>query len=310
MFTPQSSIASAKVIASSILPSGVRVDTLQLHYWRGIHSELLTHRDFSRNASSSRAIPIQTMLLRDEAYIPRFKKNKPGMSPGAYLADEEQIAAEAVWREALEACKKAAATLSAKDGLNIHKQWPNRMLEWFGFIDVLVTSTRWSNWDALRMHPDAQDEIRFLAEDMHAARSNVRPRHLKPGEWHTPYVTEEDEYQLAKMVRDQRLPDDAREVLSILASCRDLEMVPAQVLLTLAVSAARACRVSYAKLDGSPTTVADDMKRYLLLAKSAPLHASPLEHQCRDLTMFDPARLQGNLVGTVQFRKCLPNEVM
>lgn len=312
MMTPKENISTAKIIASSIFPNGQRVDTLQLRYWRPVHGELMTHRDFSRNGASGRAVPVQSVLVRNETYVPRFKHNQSGMSPAEYLSDEDQAIAEQVWMEAVEACRRAAAVLSAKEGLNIHKQWPNRMIEWFGWIDVLVTSTRWSNWDALRMHPDAQDEIRYLAEAMYEARRTAQVRVLKPGEWHLPYVTEQDREDVAKMVRDETYTASDRvcRVLSRLTTTAHLRTLSYETLILLAISAARACRVSYAKMDGTPSTIEDDMRRFLLLAESEPLHASPLEHQCRGLTNWDPQEWQGNLRGAVQFRKLIPNECL
>lgn len=310
MFTPKEEASTAKVIASSILPNGVRVDTLQLRYWRPIHGEFMTHRDFSRNGASGRAVPVQSVLERNETYVPQFKHNKPGMQPGDYLSAEKQAEAEKVWLKAVNACREAAAYLADKNSLNVHKQWPNRMIEWFGWIDVLVTSTRWSNWDALRMHPEAQDEIRFLAEAMYEARAKAKPRFLKPGEWHTPYVREEEIEQVRRLFLDHGddLPDDIREALRLM-DVRDMDGVSGAQKILLAISAARACRVSYAKMDGTPAKLHDDMRRFLLLTQSEPMHASPLEHQCRALTMFDSKSLQGNLIGTVQFRKTFPFEV-
>lgn len=311
MMTPSEDISTAKIIASSIFPNGVRVDTLQARYWRPIHGELMTHRDFSRNGASGRAVPVQSVLARNETYVPRFKHNQSGMQPAEYLSPEAQAAAEKIWMDAANYCRDAARTLSAKDGLNIHKQWPNRMIEWFGWIDVLVTSTRWSNWDALRMHPDAQDEIRLLAERMYQARAEVQPRLLKEGEWHLPYVLDEDREAIAKIARDG-LYENSDRMMAVLGKLNVpfMRSVSYENKLLLAVSAARACRVSYAKMDGTPSTIEDDMRRYLLLAGGEPLHASPLEHQCRQKGAFDSPEHQGNLRGVVQFRKLIPNECL
>ena len=73
---------SAKVICDSLSPSGVRLTTMELNYHRFIHSEFMTHRMFSRNASSSRAIPIEKMITSVESSpaIPIYwGKNQPGM---------------------------------------------------------------------------------------------------------------------------------------------------------------------------------------------------------------------------------------
>ena len=53
---------SAKIIADSINPRGTRITTFELEYPRIIHSELMTHRMFSRNSASSRAIPVAKVI--------------------------------------------------------------------------------------------------------------------------------------------------------------------------------------------------------------------------------------------------------
>ena len=74
---------SVKVIADSISAhTKQRITTLELEYPRFIHAELMTHRVFSRNSSSSRAIPIQTMInhIKATTAIPiHWGKNQSGM---------------------------------------------------------------------------------------------------------------------------------------------------------------------------------------------------------------------------------------
>ena len=53
---------TVKIIADSVAPSGKRLTTMLLRYPRFIHAELMTHRTFSRNASSSRAIPVKKII--------------------------------------------------------------------------------------------------------------------------------------------------------------------------------------------------------------------------------------------------------
>ena len=62
----------AKIIADSINPQGDRITTFLLTYPRFIHSELLTHRVFSRNSASSRAIPFEKMvkMVEEDPFIP------------------------------------------------------------------------------------------------------------------------------------------------------------------------------------------------------------------------------------------------
>ena len=51
-----------EVVAHSIGPNGIPIFGLLCEYPRIIHGELMTHRLFSRNASSSRAVPFKTMI--------------------------------------------------------------------------------------------------------------------------------------------------------------------------------------------------------------------------------------------------------
>ena len=71
---------TAKVIADSVA-NGHRVTTLELEYPRYIHSELMTHRVFSRNAASSRAIPFDKMLqtITSMDQTPKWTLNQKGM---------------------------------------------------------------------------------------------------------------------------------------------------------------------------------------------------------------------------------------
>ena len=78
-------LCTAKIIADSISEKGKRITTFELEYPRIIHSELMTHRVFSRNAMSSRAVPVGKMLqqiVENPAMPVRFGVNKRGMEDG------------------------------------------------------------------------------------------------------------------------------------------------------------------------------------------------------------------------------------
>lgn len=265
--------AEAQVIEDSISEAGVRLTTVQTRYWRPIHAELMTHRVFSRNGRSSRAVPVATIL--EEAknpYVPNFCLNKPGMQAGEALDPETAAEAEKIWREMAEFCRVGVARLNE---LKVHKQWSNRALEWFGYIDVLITSVAWNNFDILRDHDAAQPEIQDLAKAIKLARENSRPKSLNRHEWHLPYV----------------LPSE-----------RDMDLEVQKKL-----SVARCARLSYKPFDGN-ASLEKELERFEKLVVSQPVHASPAEHQARpDPTMLKP-ELHGNLPGWIQFRKTLPNE--
>lgn len=63
---------SAKIVADSVDSRSNRIITYLLTYPRFIHSELMTHRMFSRNSASSRAIPFEKMIqmIKEDPFTP------------------------------------------------------------------------------------------------------------------------------------------------------------------------------------------------------------------------------------------------
>jgi len=239
-----------KIIADSISPSGVRITTMQLKYQRFIHSEFLTHRVFSRNASSSRAIPIAKMIeqVRNDPAIPvEWGRNQAGMQAREQFEKSYDIDwCKTMW---LQAAKQAADKAEEMAKFGLHKQIVNRILEPFQWIHVVVTATEWSNFFELRDHPDAQPEIRELAKMMKEAHNDSQPKKLSYGQWHLPYITEDDHHL---SIADQKK-----------------------------VSAARCCRVSYMKHDGFRASLEEDIKLHDMLVTATPPHMSPVEHQAQ-----------------------------
>lgn len=260
----------AKVIKKSISAAGVTLTTMQLQYPRFIHSEFLTHRTFSRNASSSRAIPVGKMIeqVRNNPAMPiHWGLNKPGMQADVELTDEARAEAIASWQRAASLAAHMAE-LMADAGL--HKQVANRILEPFQLISVIVTATEWDNFFELRLHRDAQPEIRALAEAMYQAYQAAPARLLSEDQWHLPYVKE---WEFAKYPLDTLIK----------------------------ASAARCARVSYLTHDGKEPNIAKDVELYDRLVGARPIHASPVEHQARPLESAD--LWSGNFRGWWQHRK-------
>lgn len=177
---------SVKIIADSISPQGVRLTTYELQYPRYIHAEIMTHRVFSRNAQSSRAVPVKKALEMESVTPIVWGKNVAGMSSTEELEGIQLESAKALWNEAVNVTKIFSARL-AEQGL--HKQWANRMTEWFSPIKIVVTATEWDNFFWLRNDPEAaQPEIVELARKMEEAMDSSEPVKLDPGQWHLPYV--------------------------------------------------------------------------------------------------------------------------
>jgi thymidylate synthase ThyX len=283
---------SAKVIADSISPEGKRLTTMQLRYPKFIHGEFMTHRVFSRNASSSRAIPVQKLIAdmrRDPAMPVFWGSNKPGMQAGDELTGVDLDMCKTHWREGMKDAIKRAEKLMAN---GLHKQLANRILEPWCHINVVVTATEWDNFYELRVHPDAQPEMRELAMAMLVAQEASTPRPMKPGTWHLPYIDEEG-------LLDGTYGDCTHDDL-------------------IKLSVARCARVSYLTHEGKQPNVEDDLKLYERLIGSVPLHASPAEHQGTPDERMDngthapiwkwPSE-HGNFVGWRQYRRMLPGGI-
>lgn len=297
----------AKVLADSQSPAGHRLTTLEATFPRFVLAEFNTHRVFSRNSASSRAIPIAKQLRRvlEEPYVPiEFGSNQPGMQAGPALAGEKQEAAEREWLRArddavrrvlglvadpeavadtdlLEALGEVEEKIRDKtqpvEWLNVHKQVANRLLEPFMWHTVIVTATEWDNFWNLRCHADAQPEIRLTAEKMRDAVAGSTPVDLDLDEWHLPLMRPED--------RDQ------------VTAIEDL----------IKVSAGRCARVSYLTHAGTRDLDADIQLHDRLLESG---HMSPLEHPARPLTEteLEESEWSGNFHGWHSYRKSISGE--
>ena len=224
--------------------------TMELVYPRYIHSELMTHRVFSRNASSSRATPVEKLIkeVMDNPVIPNeVYKNCKGMSGKEKLNEGELTNFRVVWECAWNAALYWANRLNE---MGIHKQTVNRLLEPFSFIRTIVTATEWNNFYHLRLSKAAQPEIRDLAKAMMNAQDKYKipPYYNFNGDyWIFPYVSDEESYELSTI--------DA-----------------------IKVSAARCARVSYLQNDDyTPADIKKDLELADRLLKEG--HMSPFEHQ-------------------------------
>lgn len=252
-----------------------QITTYQLKYPRLIHAELMTHRVFSRNASSSRAIPVKKTLSQvwNNPAMPVFwGANQAGMQASAALEGWKLSAAKFIWKlSAKVAC--CFAWMLVK--LNLHKQLANRILEPWQHIHVILTTTEDENFYSLRRHKDAQPEFKFLADMMWDAKSlyaarDVKDNEIKWANWHLPYVSvaEREQYDISECIQ---------------------------------MSAARCARVSYLTHDGKVPSIEEDKNLFTRLVGSAPIHASPIEHQAYAASA--PNKRSNNFVGWVQFRE-------
>ena len=246
---------SAKILCDSLSPAGVRLTTIEVTMPRIILAEFNTHRMFSRNSASSRAIPVEKRIsmVEIDPFIPaQFVKNIKGMQALETITDSDAIEARDVWIKSLQSSIISARSLAK---LGVHKQLANRLIEPFCWHTVICTATEWDNFWGLRRHKDAQPEIRKAAELMHEAYVMSSPKAIAYDDWHLPLIEEGEEFDLEVQGFDVRK-----------------------------VSAGRCARVSYLTHDGKRDPQADvDLSDRLVQSG----HMSPLEHVARPLDIGD-----------------------
>lgn len=185
-------LISAEIIADSINPAGIRLTTMKIVCHRFVLAELNTHRAFSRNSASSRAIPVAKTLKRfDETWaVPiSWPAEQRGMQGGAELTGQDLEDAQELFRDIHDyVSERLHEYLDSHEDqtTRLHKSVLNRLMEFGQWHEVIITATEWDNFFKLRCHPDAQPEIRAVAEQMKAVYDAGVPTKLKKGEWHLP----------------------------------------------------------------------------------------------------------------------------
>ncbi|MBG23752.1 MAG: hypothetical protein CMF22_10555 [Idiomarinaceae bacterium] len=309
---------SAKIIKDSMSSvNGKRITTFELVYPRFIHGEFMTHRMFSRNAASSRAIPIKKVIenIDENTAMPiHWGAAQKGMqaenecnNPVVDWYSDNALSREAIWNGAKD---NAVMVAEEFDKAGYHKQIVNRLLEPFQFIKVVCTATEFDNWFWLRDHEDAQPEIAELARCMSVAMEQSFIDILDPGQWHLPYVSSMSDaegnidYYIDMNGETVRLSLD--EALKVSASC--------------------CAQISYRLLDNSLDKA---LKIYDMLVTSEPVHASPFEHQATPISYDEECKYDktwwngwqegithqdkdgnfwsGNFNGWIQYRQLIPN---
>lgn len=241
------SLPSARIICDSINDNGQRVVTAVLRIHRFVLSELNTHKVISKNSASSRAIPVQKQIdriINDPAVPIIFPAEKPGMQGGERLSPQETAEAREIW---LESRDDAVAFAKLLSGYHVHKSVTNRILEPYMWHEVVITATSLENFFLQRVSKLAQPEFFYVARELQKAYWESRSVVLQEGEWHLPFIQE-----------DERHFD-----VSILKK----------------ISAARCARVSYLTHEGT-RSIEKDLELYEKLVTADPFHGSPLEHVC------------------------------
>ena len=258
-----------EILADSYNDHGVRLTTTKLRFPRYILPEINTHRQFSRNASSSRAIPLQRQIefvTSDPVYFFSPGYNKSGMQAGERLTPEDMAKVEKAWLEARDAAVKAAEVFAE---VGLHKQHASRVLEPWLWQEIVVSTTDVDNFFKQRISELAQPEIDCLAVFWKEALDNSFSRYVPFGEYHLPYVTqdERDQWELSDLIK---------------------------------FSVARCARTSYLTPQGNYDPQ-KDRNLYDRLVTAKPPHWSPLEHVATPAHL--PTTCGGNFKSWVQVRQ-------
>lgn len=280
---------SVKIVADSITDGGDRLTTAVFCHPRANHADFMTHRWFSRNASSSRAIPASKVreLVSKKPYIPQhWGANQKGMQAYSEISDEAKQKALEWWKRGLD---HAIAHHTEGEALGLHKQVVNRYIEPYAFIEVLVSGTQegWANFGWLRNHHAADIPMQMLASAAWEAYSTSMPEYIPPGGWHLPYIS-------------------AQEKAEITSS--DL----------VKISTGRCARISYLTHEGVRDISEDIGLHDRLVVRSShpsttairtegadPIHASPAEHPAM---ATGDGSTYGNFRGWKQYRKFIAGE--
>ena len=266
----------------------LRLSTILARYPRTIHSEMLTHRDKTRNSASSRALPIWRMLEEAEKdpAVPMFwGKHQKGMQAYEELEGSARDQAINIWHEArLDAIKH----VKKLNDLELHKQVANRLLEPFIHITVLYSGTQWSNMLALRDHHAAEPHIQLLAKEFAEELKRSPMQVAMPGTWHIPFIYPEE----------AALPLHRQQTLGV----------------------ARCASTSYRTVDGFQMDELRAKAVYESLLADTPIHASPAEHVAQvdhflgndigGAPMWQYPEDHRNYRGFRQLRALLPNETL
>jgi len=235
----------AKIIADSITGSGKRLTTMEVQMHRFVLAEFNTHRVFSRNSASSRAIPIEKQIAKiskHPAYPLEWGSNKSGMQAGEPLNPKDSRKAKKIWKKS---SKRAIKDCRKLENLGVHKQLANRILEPYMWHTVIVSSTEWDGFFEQRCSTLAQPEIRQTAMAMREAYKKSVPDFIVTGEFHLPYLQPE-EYNLDNNLKAK-------------------------------ICIARCARVSYLT-HNNVKSIHKDLDLFNRLVDADPPHWSPMEH--------------------------------
>jgi len=337
----------AKVVLDSVAPSGVRLTTVELHYWRMIHSEIMTHRDRARNSASSRAVPFYRKgksrktaeeirelsglvigevvpsdtyeyvvpnctytRIRQDPFVPEFiGAEQAGMQSGGELSGPAREEVERLILEMRDFCLSRCLRMHE---LGAHKSIVNRYVEPWSYITVVMTATDWRNFFRLRVHPKAEKHFHKIASQVQQALMASVPRELELDQWHMPYIREGEGEEVGELLLNGvRKREPCLPLPSGFDEHDSHDAATTEVLKR--VSAGRCARVSYLTHDGK-RDFSEDLRLFeqLIHPKGEDGKEDDAIHasalEHTCRAVADPKYRSGPFRGWHQLRKDYPNE--
>lgn len=278
-----------------------RLDSIYQVFPKMVLGEANRHRGHSCSDRSSRAVPPEKLIAEIRSGVglampAAFYRRAKGMGRGEEMTGDELKDAQYRWiDDALYAADEAERAMNA----NEEKETVNRRLDSYIYIHTLRTGVRdiWLNYFGLRLDSGASKTIILAAEKAFQAYKSATPTPLKPGEWHTPFIDDDDYLEVEKACSPGSPAHLQTQVINL--------------------SAARSAHLSFSDLaTGKRMTVERGLIIASNLRHSRPLHASPFEHQAtpdksgHPMTsdMWHTPEEHGNFPGWRQYRKMIPGE--
>lgn len=331
---------SAKIVADSInteLEDIPRLITMEIVLPRIILAEFNTHRMFSSNTSSSRAIPLSRMIesVEKDPFIPMaWQKKHSGMQGKEYLSESESDLARSQWLKARDSAVSFAKSL---DDIGATKQLANRLLEPFMWTKMLVTGTfgqgvAWENLFNLRgsFYPtlakndflqrcarEALDFKHLPKEDIKKIDKYFIEMNQGEAEIHFRYLAELMEVEISRSTPkvlgggQWHIPYEEyiRNILDVEGKLSEEDMVK--------VSTSMAARASYTTVGNeSAVSIEKHLKLEKDLRTAEPLHASPMEHASQAMykedfysSTFSRNGWCRNFYGFFQYRALIENHI-
>lgn len=278
------------VAADSIDQRGNRLTTMVVTLPRIVLAEFNTHREFSRNSASSRAIPTRKQLsdLVTDAFTPtEFGTAIGGMNAGPILEGERLEEALELWQDAAQSQMWHALCLTTSTAY-VDREWRKWMDEESDeFSDFLL--------DVARRIEDKSHSIH--QEPLLWATKGLTNRLLEPFMWHKLIVTFTEVENFLNLRTDENAQLEIRTAANLMKVAYEAstpvnlvhgqwhlpfiqpdeqEWAQANPELAIKATTARSARVSYLTHDKKVVDLNADFRLADSLAKNG--HMSPFEH--------------------------------